>query len=797
MPSSSPAVSFRPGDLPARVVTGVLNRFAPLGRLTHDLGFHKQQITALAAAFGGTHLLTGSLSGDVRLWDMASGRCVRTFSCGGPTLSGIFATPGTNRMVTAFLFGSKKVWDLETGDCLATLSDHPGDPVHCNDGHLFCKQNWNVRNFFRKKGPDSKRSEVLIYGVNTGKRVRTFRIDGSHISSLVVSPDGGKIAAAGDDQSVRVWDVASEAILYRSRQLLKWPVIVGFSPDNGSIVLSWRDRIEVQDVTGSGASFAIAMPTIRQPYRAWYALKGYRLIENQIDLSDLDPLSHIRAIDIRTGQTLYADTFAGAMQLESLTEDGRFCLGFRHGWIDVWDLERHEMTASLSTSREYHGYAGGYNRIVSGSGRIAISREESVVRLIHPASGKPATILPVGQPVRDLAITPDGKGFLSMFEEAVKHWDLASGRCVREFTIQRTELWDDLPQTAPRMAITPDGRRLVLPTEGGAAVHALTTGRQEGGFPIGSQPGPFALYVTADGKKVMAVGGYAGFLGSYDLETGAPVAGFPLSGAGRFQAFSMGGHLLATANRESLSLRDARTGRLLRTWEHGCYVNDILIALPQGRVVTAGHKGLHYWDPAGGEPLIERPVNVTDVLTFGGCLGLLPGGTRLIIRGRSLIALWDMGTHQLLWREDLSGKNRIRKIVAFPDGERFVTLDIAGVITVRTVDKGEVLATLHVLPEGFIWETPPDDHASSGWLWTDREDLITVTARSGNNGGTRIFREGESEHRAYLRIYNNQAMVAAKIAGKEQYRQHVELHTRVLDRARMGNGSVGLRPALP
>lgn len=797
MPPSPSVLSFRPGTLPARVVSGVLKMSAPEGRLTHDPGFHKGQIAAIAAAFGGSHLLTGSSRGEVRLWDMVSGRCVRTFSCGGPTLSGIFTTPGTNRMVTAFLFGNKKVWDLNTGDCLATLSDHPGDPVHCNDDHLFCKQNWNVRSFFRGKGPDSKRSEALVYDVNTGKKVRTFRIEGSHISSLVVSPDGTKIAAAGDDQSLRIWDVESEEILHQDRRWLKWPMIVGFSPDSGSVVLSWTDRAEVRDVTGPGTSFTIATPSLKEPYRAWYALKGYRLIENQIDLSDTDPLSRIRVIDIRTGQTLFGDTFPGAMEFGSLTEDGRFCLGFRHGWIDVWDLDRHEMTASLSASREYYGYAGGSNRIATVNGRIAISREESVVRLIDPASGKPARILPAGQPVRDLAITPDGKGFLTMGEGTVRHWDLSSGRCVREFGIPRMELWDDLPQTAPVMAITPDGRRLVLPSEDGVMVRELSTGRDAGGFAVSGGPGPFAFYVTGDGTRLMAVSGSIGFLGCYDLETGAPIAGFPLSGIDRFQAFSMGGPLLATASRQSLSLRDARTGRLLRVCEHSCYIQDILFALPQRQVLTAGYNGFHHWDWAGGEPLVEKPVNVTGVLTFGGCPGLVPGGGRLIIRGRSLIALWDTEMHQLLWRQDLVEENRIRKIVAFPDGERFATLDITGMITVRSVETGEVLATLHVLPEGFIWETPPDDQAPSGWLWTDREDLITVTAPSENDGGTRIFREGESEHRAYLRIYNNRAMVTARIAGKEQYRQHVALHARVLDRARIGNGSVGLRPALP
>jgi hypothetical protein len=133
---------------------------------------------------------------------------------------------------------------------------------------------------------------------------------------------------------------------------------------------------------------------------------------------------------------------------------------------------------------------------------------------------------------------------------------------------------------------------------------------------------------------------------------------------------------------------------------------------------------------------------VDGVVTFGGCPPLSPGETRIIVRGRYYITLWDIEAHQLLWRKDFVEENRIRKIVAFPDGERFATVDITGVITVRSVDKGDVLATLHVLPEGFIWETPPDDHAPSGWLWTDREDLVTVTARSGSDAGTRMFREG-------------------------------------------------------
>ena len=779
------------GKLSAKAVSDVLDRFAEPRRLTHDLGFHERRVTVLATAFGGTCIVTGTSDGNVRLWDMVSGRCMRVFSCGGPTLSWIFTTPGTNRMITAFRFGNKKVWDLENGDCLATLSDHPGDPVYCNDDHLFCKQNWNVRSFFKGKGPDSKRSEVLVYEVDTGKRVRTFRIENSHIEYLAVSPDGGKVAAASDDQSVRIWDVTSAKLLHQSLRRLKWPMIAGFSPDNRSIVIGWTDRADVQDITGSGTSFSIEVPSSGRTYRPWYVLRGYRLIENRLDLLSTDPVTYIRAIDIRTAQTLYTDTFAGAIQSESITEEGQFCLGFRHGWIDVWDMEHHELTASLATDREYHGYAGGSNRIATANRRIVISRDESVVRLIDPASTEPARIIPAGQPIRDILITPDGKGLLTMGDRAVKYWDLSSGRCLREFSIAEIEIWDDLPPGAPMMAITPDGKRLILPSEGGVAIRDLSTGREEPGFPLGGRPGPFALYVTADGKRLTAVSGSTGFLASYDLETGAPVAGFPLNGTEPFQVFCVGDHLLATAIRWSLSLWDARTGRLLLTRDHKFYIDDILLAPSQREVIASGINGFLFWDLESEEPLIEKPDNIDGVFTFGGCPSFLPGGRRFIVRGRHYIALWDVDTRQVLWRHDRLEENRIRKIAAFPDGERFAAMDTTGVIQVRSVGTGEVLASLHVLPDGFIWETPPDDHAPSGWLWTDREDLVSVRK---DDRHTEMFRHQDGEHEAYLKIYNNPKMVMARVEGRESYERQVELHARALNTARIDSAS-GRRPA--
>jgi WD40 repeat protein len=214
-------------------------------------------------------------------------------------------------------------------------------------------------------------------------------------------------------------------------------------------------------------------------------------------------------------------------------------------------------------------------------------------------------------------------------------------------------------------------------------------------------------------------------------------------------------------------------------------------------MIAAGLGGFHFWDRDGGEPRTEKPDNVDGVVTFGGRPSLSPGETRIILRGRHYIALWDVETHRLLWRDDFPQGNRIRKIVAFPDGKRFATSDTTGTIRVRSVETGEVLAALHILPEGFLWETPPDDHAPSGWLWTDREDLIAVTAPSKGDRGTRVFNKGDEEHGAYLKIYNNWRMVMARIDGGDAYGKHSRLYAHAVDAARIGRGCGRFPAALP
>ncbi len=794
------AARAKPAKISAQVVAAILEKSSPLRRLTHDTGFSRERLTIIASVFEGTHLITGSDDGMVRLWDMTLGECVRVFPCGSFIYSWTLTTPRGNRMITAARFGNKKVWDLETGDCVAVLRDHPGKPACCDDTHFFCMQNWDVTPFFDKNRPRSNRSEALVYEIETGKRVRSFEIESGHIDSLAVSPDSKKIAAAGDDHYLRIWDLGSGECLQRFSPGRYFRDILGITPDSRLIVIRSGNSIDVRDMAGSAPSI-FTMGTSKNKN---YILRGFQLLEWEMKLTSPAFLSTVRIIDIRTGKAVFSDTFTGNISLKSVTEGFEFCVGSDRGRIEVWDMKNHEVIASEILDPYGIGLAAGLNTALFGKRRIVISREESVVRLVDPPSGQ-FTTFPAREPVRDVLITPDGKGLLTMCATAVKHWDLAAGRCLNEFTIPKMEFIDGLPAGAPLMAVTPDGRRVVLPRGDGIVLRDLSTGRKirefhpdlNTGAMKASGPGPFALHVTPDGKRLMVVSGPDGFLGSYDIVTGAPVDGFPLNAAGRLHAFCMAGDVLATSEGSVLSLWDEETGRLLRQHDQGDTVEGIAFLPSKAQIVTTSLFRLRFWDLVSGEMRQEADINTgLGYNRFGKWLSPVPGDRHLLVNNDHCVALWDMDTHRFRWQDPNYRKNRARSAASFPDGKRFVTVDTTGMVEVRGIEKGEVLAALHVLPDGFIWEAPPDAHAPSGWLWTDREDLISVIARSRQDRNTKVFRKGDDEHTSYLKIYNNRRMVMARIEGGTSYRRQVELYACAMDEARIG-GAQGRAAALP
>ena len=191
----------------------------------------------------GRTLVSGNFNGTVKLWDVGSGRLLRTLD--GHTdvvYKGVFS-PDEKVLASCSRDGKIKIWDVATGRELRTLTGHTR-PVKAvafspngkllasvsNDGTL---RLWDVASGLEQRSLVHTRSEevdnsvyalvfishgkmivagngdgtISYWEVASGKEIRILKGHSNGVFCLAVSSDGRSMASGSDDHTVKLWDV--------------------------------------------------------------------------------------------------------------------------------------------------------------------------------------------------------------------------------------------------------------------------------------------------------------------------------------------------------------------------------------------------------------------------------------------------------------------------------------------------------------------------------------------------------------------------------------------------------------
>jgi serine/threonine protein kinase/tetratricopeptide (TPR) repeat protein len=165
--------------------------YVEVGRLTgHDHPF-VEQVRLLP---DGKTLLTTSLDGTARLWDLATGRELRRL-WHPAGVRAVAVLPDGRRAVTGCHDGWVRLWDLQTGQEVRQLIKHPG-------------RVWGVAiapdgPFVLSGGEDSS---LRLSDLERGGEIGSFEGQASMAWSVAFSPDGRRVLSGGDDGVVRVGD---------------------------------------------------------------------------------------------------------------------------------------------------------------------------------------------------------------------------------------------------------------------------------------------------------------------------------------------------------------------------------------------------------------------------------------------------------------------------------------------------------------------------------------------------------------------------------------------------------------
>jgi len=448
----------------------VLQRFAQPGR-------------ALALSPDGSTLATAGVRTNIHLWEVHSGRLLRTLPTEHPVWSLSFSPDG-NQLTSAGWSNEALVWNLR----------HTSPPRKLT-GHQLLVWSAAFAPDGRTLATASSDQTVRLWDVATLQPRGVLHGHGNEVWCLAFSPDGQRLATGGKDQKVRLWpatpprhgdalpladnhrpvfspdgtrlltvnpDSSGTCALWTlsaRRQAATIPAagkrVIGFLTD-GSQLTAW-------DQTGSALEFW--QPNATQPDRT-VRLDGLSATTNRFVLAGTSPEAEwmfaidetglIRIWQVETGRlrgTLRGP--APPIRNAVLGPQGRhLALSLeRESSVRLYDCE---------TSRETQ--LVGHRDFVSGlafapDGRLlATGSMDGTIRLWDTASGRESARLSGHmQETTDVAFSPDGATLASVSRgESLKLWHLPTGREVFS---------EDLPHAGMCVVFSPDGRYLAVGTD--------------------------------------------------------------------------------------------------------------------------------------------------------------------------------------------------------------------------------------------------------------------------------------------------------------------------------------------
>jgi len=574
------------------------------------------------------------------------------------------------------------------------------------------------------------------------------------VYGVTFSPDGKRLASAGTDQTVRIWEAATGKELLTLKGHTEAVFSVAFSPDGKRLAsASQDDTVKLWDAdTGQGSltlhghtkdvrgvAFSpdgkrLASAGTDQTVKLWDAATGEELLSLKVvsmgvafspdgkRLATAGLENTVKVWDSATGDdllTLKGHT-SGVSSVTFSPDGSRLASESWDNTVKVWDAATGKQ---LLTVRNGHGVYGAYGVAFSPDGqRLATACADQTVKLWNAATGQSlAWLKGHAFDVLSVAFSPDGQWLASAsMDGTIKVWDTATNQGPRTLIRHTDPLLD--------VAFSPDGQRLVAasgkfrppyePCE--IKVFDAVTGQVSLSWKLPSAE-VCSVALSPDGKRLATASGDPNRSGPdgkrvvanedqktvkvWDATTGQEL--LALEGHTNFVAgvsFSPDGRRLATAsNDQTVKLWDAATGQELLTLdEHTGGVSSVEFTPDGQRLASASNdQTVRLWDAATGKRLLTLRGN-----NFGReqSVAFSPDGRRLAVTGYSsgtaghagtanAIKLWDTITGRELLA--LTGHSSVIRCVAFSrDGKRLASASSDSTVKLWDVSTGQELLTL-------------------------------------------------------------------------------------------------------
>jgi WD40 repeat protein len=585
--------------------------------LTHSSGVNWSSVSR-----DGTLVVTASSDSTVKLWDVGTGRLIRTFRGAGGLVMYAAFMPDGKHIVSAGANGTTiDIWDIATGKLLHSLNDGSGAvslAVPSPDGGLV----------LGASGDNTAR----LWDWAAEKPVRKFTGHRDMIFAAAFSPDGKRLVTGSKDGTVKIWDVVTAALV-RNLKAAGWVYAVAFSPD-GRYLLSGSER---------GAQLWSA-----QTGALLHTMSGHSRFVRSVAFSDdgtriftADPDNTVRIWNVATGR-LFSTRRGDAPTVDSIifAKGGELALSASMEPIvklRLWKTQSGEVVQSFLAHTDW---IDSVTFTPDALHVLSTSRHNHLIYQWEANSGRLFRVLSGHtDDVAWVSVSPDGKRAASgSSDRTLRIWDLDTGQNLRTLTGHE----DDVVG----LGFSADGRRIVSESpDNTARIWDVESGLelQKINHP-GRRTKINAVAFAPDGTRVIVAAGAS--IVAYDVTSGQPALDWRgHTGVVTSIFFSEDGKYLVSGSADAtVRLWDAATGAQLRDFSVEGGIVGVAFSR-KGRIAAGGHdRTLYVWSAATGELVQKMRGHLDDI----NSVAFSPDGDRLVSASADgTIKIWSTETGDL------------------------------------------------------------------------------------------------------------------------------------------------------
>lgn|GEM_PF-5497138 len=500
------------------LANGSISLLGENGELLRTGVAHAGAVTALSWNAGGTRLISASTDGQIKAWDPAALKEIRSWNFSNVMPICLSYDPVGNRVAAGFGDGLIRMIPLEGEAPAQLLGGHQGAVT----GVAFDPSG----NRLASCGNDQR---AILWQLGAGTPV-SIQLAGAKapLSAIAFAPNGSMVAAAGADRIIRVWDTPPiDGSSFRLERLsfrghTKWITTLAFHP-SGNLLFSGSVDGEIRSwdiiLRQEGPLFAGHVREVRavawHPESKWIATSGADGFCLLWDLSGKSPIPK--------------RLFAGPEPINSMTWLGdtkRLAIALQNRTINVIDAEKGEVSYTDIDSRSpVEIPVLGYFKSGNDPFSVLAWVPPIILEKIPTQAGKRKESIPIKDPalgtVKCLALSPEGDIMAAGGDDGnIRFWDT---------------------QTAQKL---PGGE---LP----------------------AQNEPVADIALSQGRKFLACSDLGGRATIWKLETREKIKQLPAPGKG-LAGMAMkpnGTRLLVASADNRLSLFDMATGNEIKSWD--------------------------------------------------------------------------------------------------------------------------------------------------------------------------------------------------------------------------------------